>query len=88
MMGIIDDAVQPDPIRPTCRYGHGDLEMVTVGQTAEYIAPYSRPLQGIGLTSRLVTIPVNGFSFHIFKCTKCSYLEFHDFVIGAQDASS
>lgn len=59
-----------EKIVPVCRYGHGDLIPIT--ENGKYLQWFAlSALDGLAN-------PRRGYSFAIFKCPKCSYLELHD----------
>jgi hypothetical protein len=66
----------PIQIRPTCRYGHGDMELVT---TEEPGAPDNgRHMFEKFPRHMLAQNQFQIFSFLLYRCPKCSYLELHD----------
>lgn len=64
-------------IEPNCRYGHGPLVHQVPprqpgedeGSTTNFFVP--------SVTKFAVNIGV-GYTFEIWECQKCSYVEFHD----------
>ena len=67
-----------EQITPTCKYGHGNLERQGIAgvddnqQFSVNTFPQKRTAENMG-----------GFyiySFTIYKCHKCSYMELHDIV--------
>lgn len=62
-------------IIPTCRYGHGNLERHTMveGDKQLYkVDTFPRLFEPGDPNAYIV------FSFAIYKCPKCTYMEFHD----------
>lgn len=65
-----------DKIIPNCRYGHGDLVREVAGGNKDQLFMIE--------TSPKVRTEVDGlpaykiYSFALYKCTKCTYLELHD----------
>lgn len=65
-----------EKIIPTCRYGHGNLERQHMDQEENQlfkVDPF--PIRIIDLEN-----PADHyvFSFSIYKCPKCTYMELHD----------
>ena len=74
-MGIIKDTRK---ITPTCRYGHGDLQKVS-------LFSHDRQLRGIALPTFLDvkgagTALMDGSAYSIiaYRCPACGYLELFD----------
>ena len=63
---------------PTCKYGHGDLVLQHPAKAPNTL--HSEP--GSFFVGSIFANNIalgNGFSLDIWKCSQCSYLEFHDF---------
>ena len=60
-------------IAPICKYGHGALVLnANEGNAEVFSAGY------VNRKDNLLDLG-RGFSFVIYKCPVCSYLEFHDY---------
>jgi hypothetical protein len=70
-----------DNIIPTCKYGHGNLERQNAHSKEGLFFKVDTfpPLPSIDSTGAFIPAIVV-YSFAIYKCPKCSYMEFHDVV--------
>ncbi len=64
-------------ITPICRYGHGELNLVNAGTSEQFMAPVTGSMFG-EVRHDMVVISPTAYSFSIYKCPSCSYLELHD----------
>lgn len=58
-------------ITPTCRYGHGNLVCIAnlENKPEKWVAPIvENGLLNLG----------RGYTFYIYQCPSCTYLELHD----------
>ncbi|MBC7490077.1 MAG: hypothetical protein H7240_09115 [Glaciimonas sp.] len=66
------------PITPTCRYEHGDLQiMMNPSGGTGFMSPEAGVMMGIAQNGSVSVAP-SAYVYAIYKCKKCSYLEFHD----------
>lgn len=62
--------MQKPTVEPTCKYGHGALSRTTIdGNPAAFAAQV--------INGKAVQMN-QGFTFTIYECPQCTYLEFHD----------
>lgn len=59
-------------ISPTCKYHNIPLQIATRnGKTASYVALAIEPSNN--------SLQLNyGYTFHVYECPRCSYIELHD----------
>lgn len=74
----------PDEFIPACRYGHGDLEKVSLvtpeGEPRGMVLPTFRALPDLGN----LLADGKGFTVVAYRCAKCGYLEFFDDEVGGE----
>lgn len=76
MSGIISDAI--GRIVPTCRYGHGELKiMLNPSGEPGFMSPAAETIVAV-ISGSIATASPSAYVYAIYKCAKCSYLEFHD----------
>lgn len=66
---------EKEKIVPTCRYGHGPLKRMDVVEGEKQFYKVDT------FPSRSAPPPASGwviYSFVIYECPKCSYIELHD----------
>lgn len=73
-------------VQPDCRYGHGLLVRYDDPQRPQGPSTYAAPL----IEGELPFLSLNlgrGFAFEVWKCTRCSYVELHDFAAPTPQAA-
>ena len=85
-MGLLDQKIA---VTPTCRYGHGEMQSIQSGLSGplQFMAPIAGNLVGL-VTDGIAHISPTYYSFLIYKCQQCSYLEMHDYAQGATNAAN
>jgi hypothetical protein len=76
MGGIINE--ETANITPNCRYGHGYLVRQEADGATQFMAPVAGTMMGYVVDGNQVSTMPWAYSFSIYKCLKCSYMELHD----------